>query len=92
MTLKCCSRPSGAWVTMWPATTDATPPDSCWIEALMALKDPRCVAGHIVTQAPDGRLQHFSVIGYVVVATSLVALGLVWRLQRAMADGVPAPV
>jgi predicted MFS family arabinose efflux permease len=50
------------------------------------------VAGHIVTQAPDGRLQHFSVIGYVVVATSLVALGLVWRLQRAMADGVPAPV
>ena len=50
------------------------------------------VAGHIVTQAPDGRLQQFSVIGYVVVATSLVALGLVWRLQRAMADGVPAPV
>nr|WP_315218437.1 MFS transporter [uncultured Duganella sp.] len=43
------------------------------------------VAGHIVTQARDGRLQHFSVIGYVVVATSLVALGLVWRLQRGMA-------
>ena len=43
------------------------------------------VAGHIVTQAPDGRLQHFSVIGYVVVATSLVALALVWRLQRGLA-------
>jgi len=42
------------------------------------------VAGHIVTQAPDGRLQHFSVIGYVVVATSLVALALVWQLQRRM--------
>jgi predicted MFS family arabinose efflux permease len=42
------------------------------------------VAGHIVTQAPDGRLQHFSVIGYVVVATSLVALALVWQLQHRM--------
>jgi predicted MFS family arabinose efflux permease len=48
------------------------------------------VAGHIVTQAPDGKLQHFSVIGYVVVATSLVALGLVWRLQRGLAAAQPA--
>jgi hypothetical protein len=50
------------------------------------------VAGHIVTQAPDGRLQHFDVVGYVVVATSLLALGLVWRLQRGMAAAVQAPV
>ncbi|SEO01921.1 Predicted arabinose efflux permease, MFS family [Duganella sp. CF517] len=50
------------------------------------------VAGHIVTQAPDGRLQHFSVIGYVVVATSLVALALVWRLQRGMAAVAQVPV
>ncbi|USX25032.1 MFS transporter [Oxalobacteraceae bacterium OTU3CINTB1] len=42
------------------------------------------VAGHIVTQAPNGKLQHFDVVGYVVVATSLVALGLVWQLQRQM--------
>jgi predicted MFS family arabinose efflux permease len=42
------------------------------------------VAGHIVTQAPDGKLQHFDLIGYVVVATSLVALTLVWQLQRRM--------
>ena len=48
------------------------------------------VAGHLVTQAPDGQLQHFSVIGYVVVATSLVALGLVWRLQRGLAAAQPA--
>ncbi|MBP1204958.1 putative MFS family arabinose efflux permease [Duganella sp. 1411] len=48
------------------------------------------VAGHIVTQAPDGKLQHFNVIGYVVVLTSLLALGLVWRLQRGMAAAAAA--
>lgn len=48
------------------------------------------VAGHIVTQAPDGKLQHFNVIGYVVVATSLLALALVWRLQRGMASAAAA--
>ena len=40
------------------------------------------VAGHIVMQAADGKLVHFEVTGYVVVATSLVAIGLVWRLHR----------
>jgi predicted MFS family arabinose efflux permease len=49
------------------------------------------VAGHIVTQAPDGKLQHFNVIGYVVVATSLLALALVWRLQRGMAAAAAQP-
>lgn len=39
-------------------------------------------AGHIVTQAADGRLEHFDTVGYVVVATSLVATALLWRLQR----------
>jgi predicted MFS family arabinose efflux permease len=43
------------------------------------------IAGHIVTQAPDGRLQHFEVVGYVVVASALVALTLLWRLQRGTA-------
>jgi predicted MFS family arabinose efflux permease len=42
------------------------------------------VAGHIVTLGADGKLQQFDVIGYVVVATSLVALTLVWRLQRTL--------
>lgn len=40
------------------------------------------IAGHIVVQGADGRLQHFDVVGYVVVAASLVALGLVWLLQK----------
>jgi predicted MFS family arabinose efflux permease len=40
------------------------------------------VAGHIVTQAADGRIEHFPQIGYVVVGTTLAAIGLVWRIQR----------
>ena len=42
------------------------------------------VAGHIVTLGPDGKLQHFDVVGYVTVGTALVALLLVWRLQRSL--------
>jgi predicted MFS family arabinose efflux permease len=49
------------------------------------------VSGHIVSQGADGRLQHFDTVGYVVVATSLVAVALVWRLQRGMSTPVPAP-
>ena len=40
------------------------------------------VAGHIVTLAADGKLQHFDVVGFVVVASSLVSFTLLWRLQR----------
>jgi predicted MFS family arabinose efflux permease len=40
------------------------------------------LAGHIVTQAPDGRLEHFPNVGYVVVGTTLLALGLVWNIQK----------
>ena len=43
------------------------------------------VAGHIVTLAADGRLQHFERVGYVVVGTSLVALTMLWRLHRSLA-------
>jgi len=39
-------------------------------------------SGHIVTQAADGRLEHFDTVGYVVVATSVIATALLWRLQR----------
>jgi predicted MFS family arabinose efflux permease len=50
------------------------------------------VSGHIVTQAADGRLQHFDTVGYVVVATSLVASVLLWRLQRSLpATAAPRP-
>jgi len=40
------------------------------------------IAGHIVTMSPQGRLQHFDTVGYVIVGTSLVAATLVWRLNR----------
>ncbi|KQQ45821.1 MFS transporter [Duganella sp. Leaf126] len=40
------------------------------------------VAGHIVSQGADGRLVHFDVIGYLMVATAIGALLLVRRLDR----------
>ena len=40
------------------------------------------LAGHLVTLGADGRLQRFDVIGYVVVGAMVIALVLVWRLQR----------
>jgi predicted MFS family arabinose efflux permease len=51
------------------------------------------VAGHIVTLGADGKLQHFEILGYIVVGTSVVALMLLWRLQRSMGNGpTPQPV
>jgi predicted MFS family arabinose efflux permease len=51
------------------------------------------VAGHIVTLAPDGKLQHFDQVGYVVVATSLVAFALLWRLRSMTSSSeiLPSP-
>jgi predicted MFS family arabinose efflux permease len=40
------------------------------------------VAGHIVTQGADGRIEHFPQVGYVVVGTTLLAIGLVYRITR----------
>ena len=42
------------------------------------------VAGHIVVMGAGGRLVHFEVVGYVVVGTSLIAVALLWRLQRGL--------
>jgi predicted MFS family arabinose efflux permease len=40
------------------------------------------IAGHIVAQGADGRLEHFEVVGYVVVATSIASVLLLRRLVR----------
>ncbi len=32
---------------MWPETTDAIPPANCWIDALIALNEPRWVLAGI---------------------------------------------
>ena len=39
------------------------------------------VAGHIVQQGADGRIHHYDIAGYVVVATSLMACVLLWRIH-----------
>jgi predicted MFS family arabinose efflux permease len=49
-------------------------------------------AGHIVSIGPDGRLQHFPVIGYVVVGTTLIAMLLVRRIQSDLRKQAPAAV
>jgi predicted MFS family arabinose efflux permease len=43
------------------------------------------VAGHIVTIGADGKLQNFDLTGYVVVASSLAALTMLWLLERSRA-------
>jgi hypothetical protein len=40
------------------------------------------VAGHLVAQGAGGRIEHFANVGYVVVGTTLLALGLVWNIQK----------
>lgn len=40
------------------------------------------LAGHIVLIGSDGKLQHFDWVGYILVATTVVAAYLVWRVQR----------
>ncbi|MFM2087032.1 MAG: hypothetical protein RLZZ237_1901 [Pseudomonadota bacterium] len=44
------------------------------------------IAGHIVTFGADGKLQHFDLIGDVMVGTALLALVLLWLLQRSTAS------
>ena len=44
------------------------------------------VAGIVVTQGPDGALQHFDQLGYIIVATTLLSLGLMYFIQRAVAQ------
>jgi predicted MFS family arabinose efflux permease len=41
------------------------------------------VAGHIVQEGADGRIHHYEIAGYVVVASSLLACVLLWRVNRA---------
>ena len=40
------------------------------------------VAGHIVQKDADGKLHHYDIAGYVVIATALLAGYLLWRIQR----------
>jgi predicted MFS family arabinose efflux permease len=54
------------------------------------------IAGHIVIMAPDGKLEHFPVVGYFVVGATLVAMFTTWKvkqgidLRSAMVRSAPA--
>jgi hypothetical protein len=40
------------------------------------------IAGHIVTLAPDGKLEQFPVVGYVVVGATLTAMFTTWQMKQ----------
>lgn len=40
-------------------------------------------AGLIVSQAPDGQLEHYGTLGYVVVVAMLIVVGLMYPIHRA---------
>jgi predicted MFS family arabinose efflux permease len=44
------------------------------------------IAGGVVAQGPGGNLQHFDQLGYIVVGTTLVSLGLMYFVQKAVAE------
>jgi hypothetical protein len=44
------------------------------------------IAGIVVAQDPAGDLQRFDRLGYIVVATTLLSLGLMYFIQRAVAE------
>jgi predicted MFS family arabinose efflux permease len=49
------------------------------------------VAGQIVSAGPGGRIEHFPVIGDVMVGTALVASALVWGISRALEAPAAGP-
>ena len=40
------------------------------------------IAGQIVTSAPDGKLEHFPVVGYVVIGATLVTMFTTWKMKQ----------
>ena len=40
------------------------------------------VSGHIVTIAPDGRLEHFPWVGNVLIGTTLIVCVLIWKIKK----------
>ena len=43
------------------------------------------LAGAVIVQAADGSLRHFDRLGYIVMATALVSLTLMYFVQRRIA-------
>jgi hypothetical protein len=49
------------------------------------------IAGHIVILGGDGKLLHYEIAGYVVVASSLLSAFMVWHLNRSLQARAGAP-
>jgi hypothetical protein len=47
------------------------------------------LAGLIIIQMPDGRLEHFDWLGYIVVAVALVSLALMFQLHKQVPEAAP---
>jgi predicted MFS family arabinose efflux permease len=45
------------------------------------------LAGLVVVQGADGRLQHFDVVGYIVIAAALMALYFMFQVHRQVPEG-----
>jgi hypothetical protein len=48
------------------------------------------VGGLIVTQTPSGRLLHFDIVGYVLVASTLITLAMMSFISRLVEGQRPA--
>jgi MFS family permease len=44
------------------------------------------LAGLVVVQSADGNLQHFDLLGYIVIGTTLVSLVLMYFIQKVVAE------
>jgi predicted MFS family arabinose efflux permease len=49
------------------------------------------IAGHIVVLGADGKLLHYDIAGYVVVASSLLSAFMLWHLNRSLQARAGAP-
>jgi len=45
------------------------------------------LAGLVVAQGPTGELQHFDVLGYIVISTTLISLVLMYFINKAVNEG-----
>lgn len=50
------------------------------------------VAGLIIHQRPDGYLEHYPLLGYVVASSMVICVLLVWRISRAVKEQVALAV
>jgi hypothetical protein len=40
------------------------------------------IGGVIMVELPDGTFENYPILGYIGVATSLIALGLIFRIKQ----------